>query len=102
MVGKAAWCHVVVKTMAIGFFYLFGQLFRFFSRLLAHPRDTRPGVLRKETRMTARYALHGGRSRQALFLCMLFLLFGPSLAPASAQRLLRPFDPNGGPATASA
>jgi parallel beta-helix repeat protein len=52
--------------------------------------------------MTARYSLHWSVSRQALLLCMLFLLFGPSLAPASAQRPLRPSDPNRGPVTASA
>ncbi len=52
--------------------------------------------------MTARYSLHWSVRRQALLLCMIFLLFGPSLAPASAQRLLRPSDMNEGPATASA
>jgi parallel beta-helix repeat protein len=52
--------------------------------------------------MTARYSLHWSVSRQALLFCMLFLLFGPSLAPASAQRSLRPFEPNGGFAPASA
>jgi parallel beta-helix repeat protein len=52
--------------------------------------------------MIARHALHWGVSRRALLLCMLFLLFGPSLAPASAQRLLRPSDPNRGSAIVSA
>jgi len=52
--------------------------------------------------MTARHSLHWSVSRQALLLCVLFLLFGPILAPASAQRPLRPSDPTGGSATASA
>ena len=52
--------------------------------------------------MIARYSLHWSVSRQALLFCMLFLLFGPSLAPASAQRSLRPSDPNGGSVTTSA
>lgn len=101
MVGKQGWRHVVVKTMALGSFYFFRQLFRLFSCLLPHPRDTRHGVLRKETRMTARYALHWSVSRLALLLCLLLLLFGPSLAPASAQRSLRPSDRSGGAVLAS-
>ncbi len=52
--------------------------------------------------MTARHSLHGSVSRPALLLYMLFLLFGPSLAPASAQRPLRPSDLKRGPVTASA
>jgi hypothetical protein len=52
--------------------------------------------------MTARLALHWSMSRRALLLCMLFLLFGPSMAPASAQHTARPSDPNGGFAAASA
>ncbi|MEO7909422.1 MAG: right-handed parallel beta-helix repeat-containing protein [Roseiflexaceae bacterium] len=42
--------------------------------------------------MTARYALHWSVSRATLLLCLLLILFGPSLAPASAQRLLRPHE----------
>src|SRR4051794_4121744 len=87
--------------MALGSFYFFRQLFRFFC-LLPSPRDTRHGVLRKETRMTARYLLHWSVSRQALLLCLLLLLFGPSLAPASAQRSLRLSDSNRGFILASA
>jgi len=52
--------------------------------------------------MTARHSLHGSVSRPALLLYMLFLLFGPSLAPASAQRPLRPSDLKRGSITASA
>src|SRR5215212_4626778 len=52
--------------------------------------------------MTARHYIRWSVSRPALLLCMLFLLFGPSLAPASAQHPLRPTDPNEGPAAPSA
>ena len=52
--------------------------------------------------MTARYTLHWSVSRTTLLACLLLLLFGLCLAPVSAQRSLRPSDPNGGAVTATA
>src|SRR5690348_14472671 len=88
--------------MANGSFYFFWQLFQPFSCLLPSPRETRHGVLRKETRMTARFFLHRSVSRLALLLCLLLFLLGSRLAPALAQRSLRPSDPSEGAVLASA
>jgi parallel beta-helix repeat protein len=52
--------------------------------------------------MTARNALHWSVSRWPLLLYMLLLLFGPSLAHVSAQRVVRLSQPNGGSAIAAA
>jgi parallel beta-helix repeat protein len=52
--------------------------------------------------MTARNAPQRGMSRQALLLCVLVFLFGPSIASASAQRLLRPSELNRGFVSSSA
>src|SRR5215212_7425557 len=92
MVGEQGWRHVVRKRRSA--LFIFSCNCPVLFCLLPSPRDTRHGVLRKETRMTARYILHWGVSRQALLLCLLLLLFAPSLAPASAQRSLRLSDSN--------
>jgi len=52
--------------------------------------------------MTARRSIHWSVSRPVLLLCMAFLLFGPILAPASAQRIARASDPLGARVLASA
>src|SRR5689334_21536111 len=88
--------------MALGSFYLFRQLFRLFSACFPALATRATACSARRLAMTARHFLYNSMSRPALLLYMLFALFGPSLIPVSAQPALRPSDPTGGFAAASA